>query len=325
EEQFLQTLLAKFGIEAFNANKANLLKLLNDFFVKQHAKGRKVLLIVDEAHHLGREILEEIRFLTGIEIGGEEIFTCILVGHTELMEILDAPGMEQLSQRVRLRFHIPGLSEDDIRAYIKHRLKVAGHDKPGSIFPKTTLPLIHEYTGGIPRLINILCDASMIAAYAEDVDTIDDELIKTAIEELQWGPYQERQHKNAGGLLSVVSEGRRPRIILTQNGELIEEIQLDKRHISIGRRINNDITLGHRLVSRYHAQISVDGDQVVLEDLGSINGTYVNGKRTKSCVLRNHDRIRIGPFELELVTNPSHQTSNETTKLMMVPGNPDLS
>lgn len=145
--EFLQALLGSFGIEVFDPNKARLLALLNRFLQGQHVKGRQVLLVVDEAQYLGRKVLEEIRFLAGIDMEGEHVFNCILVGHPELIKTLDAPEMEQLAQRVRLRFHLAGLDEEEVGEYIAHRLAVAG--MPGQrIFPPETLPLIYEYTGG---------------------------------------------------------------------------------------------------------------------------------------------------------------------------------
>jgi type II secretory pathway predicted ATPase ExeA len=188
DKEFLQLLLAKLGIEAFDAEKAKLLTLLNNHINEQYKKKRKILLIVDEAQYLAPEVLEEIRFLTGVEIEGQVVFNCILLGHTELMDTLLAPGMEQLSQRVRLRFHLPELSETETREYIEHRLKVAGHKLPSSVFLASTTSLIYKYTGGVPRLINTLCDAGLIAAYAKDSRIVTIEFINRAIGELQWIP-----------------------------------------------------------------------------------------------------------------------------------------
>ncbi len=327
-EEFLQTLLAKLGIEAFDGNKAKLLALLNKAFLEQHTQGLRILLIVDEAQHLSPEVLEEIRLLTGIEVNGEEIFNCILVGHEELMDTLNAPGLEQLSQRVRLRFHIPGLSEAETLEYIDHRLTIAGQEKPSSIFPHSTIPLIYDYSGGIPRLINILCDAAMVAAYAEDHEKITNELIKTAIVELQWLPRREKTQKTPQHEQNQIDQSKlrplnthiSPTLLICKDGSVIKECPLDKNsRMTLGRYPNNDIVLNHELVSRHHALIASKQGAFILDDLNSSNGTYVNDKNIIRCVLRDGDKVKIGPYDLEYKHRSSLRIANEDTKLVKVP------
>jgi general secretion pathway protein A len=118
-----------------------------------------------------------------------------LAGQAELSDKLDSTGLEQLAQRVQLRFHIKPLAEAEIRDYIEHRLATAGADKR-NIFPKDTIPLIHRYTGGVPRLINILCDTTLTAAFVENIPLVSTKLVNMAVQELQWPPYGERLGKS---------------------------------------------------------------------------------------------------------------------------------
>jgi type II secretory pathway predicted ATPase ExeA len=191
EIEFLQALLLQFGYRAFDAKKIELLDALNSFLLEQHQNKRQVVLIVDEAQNLTERALEEIRLLSGLESQAERILKVILVGQAELGAKLDSPGLEQLAQRVQLRFHIKALSRDEIGTYIKHRLTVAGAQNP-ALFPADTVPLIHRYTDGVPRLINILCDTTLTGAFVESTKNISTELIAAALEELQWVPYAER-------------------------------------------------------------------------------------------------------------------------------------
>ncbi|MFQ5756701.1 MAG: ExeA family protein [Acidiferrobacterales bacterium] len=196
EIEFLQLVLADFGIKAYEAKKVELLDRLNTFLLHQHMQKRQVVLIVDEAQNLSERVLEEIRLLTGLEVQNEKIINVVLAGQSELSDKLNSSGLEQLAQRVQLRFHIKPLSDAETRDYIEHRLAIAGANKRG-LFPAETIPLIYRYTGGVPRLVNILCDTVMTAAFVENILLISNHLVKAAIEELQWPPYAERVGKGS--------------------------------------------------------------------------------------------------------------------------------
>src|SRR5271169_6743162 len=158
---FLQAVLVQFGFSPFKMKKAELIATINNFLIEQYAAGRKVLLIVDEAQNLSMRVLEEIRLLSGVETTKEKVLRIILAGQPELNEKLDAPELTQLTQRVRLRFHLQTLTEAESRSYIQHRLDVAGAENR-ELFAADTFAEIYRYTGGVPRLINTLCDTAMM-------------------------------------------------------------------------------------------------------------------------------------------------------------------
>ena len=166
--QFLQAVLTEFGFKPFNKRKVELLDMLNMFLIEQYSNNRKVLLIVDEAQNLSTKVLEEIRLLSGIETHKEKVLRIILAGQPELNEKLNSPELLQLTQRIRLRFHLTPLSKADTRAYVQHRLEVAG-SQGRQIFNEACYSTIFRYTGGTPRLINTLCDTSMMAAVAATI------------------------------------------------------------------------------------------------------------------------------------------------------------
>src|SRR5277367_3733325 len=136
---FLQSVLVQFGFSPFKMKKAELIATLNQFLIEQYSAGRKVLLIVDEAQNLSMRVLEEIRLLSGVETTKEKVLRIILAGQPELNEKLDAPELVQLTQRIRLRFHLTTLSQPEMRAYIQHRLEVAGGGDR-QIFAEDTFP-----------------------------------------------------------------------------------------------------------------------------------------------------------------------------------------
>src|SRR6202453_2751859 len=182
---FLQTVLVQFGFSPFDMKKPEVLATLNQFLTEQHIAGRKVVLIIDEAQNLSYKVLEEVRMLSGIETTKEKVLRIILAGQPELNEKLNSQELTQLAQRVRLRFHLTALTKAETTAYIDHRLEVAG-SQGRHIFADETYATIYKYTGGVPRLVNTLCDTCLMAAFGRDQDTVSAEDLDAAIHELQW-------------------------------------------------------------------------------------------------------------------------------------------
>ncbi|MDA8389554.1 MAG: AAA family ATPase [Gammaproteobacteria bacterium] len=196
ESEFLQAVLVEFGLNPFSAGKVEMMDMLSTFLIERFLERKQIVLIIDEAQNLDRRVLEEIRMLSGLETAKQKILHVILVGQPELNAMLDSPDLEQLTQRVRLRFHIAALSEEETGDYVRHRLRVAGALDPEALFAADTISVIHEYSGGIPRLINTLCDTALTCAFADDRAGVDADLLRAAIEELQWVPFRVRR---AGG------------------------------------------------------------------------------------------------------------------------------
>ena len=183
--QILQAVLADFGFKPFDKSKVELLDMLNMFLIEQYANGKKVFLIIDEAQNLSKKVLEEIRLLSGIETHKEKTLRIILAGQPELNETLDSPRLKQLVQRIRLRFHIGPLNRREMCEYILHRLKIAGREN-NDLFAHDAFSPIYRYTGGIPRLINMLCDTALLCAFADGKQAVDTEDVMTAVKELNW-------------------------------------------------------------------------------------------------------------------------------------------
>jgi type II secretory pathway predicted ATPase ExeA len=181
--EFLQAVLVELGFKPFDKRKVELLDMLNMFLVEQYSNRKKVILVVDEAQNLSKKVLEEIRMLSGIETHKEKILRIILAGQPELRETLDSPNLEQLDQRIRLRFHIGPLNRRDMCAYILHRLRISGR-KDNNLFTHDAFAPIFRFSGGIPRLINMLCDTALQCAFVDDKQTVGAEDVMSAIIEL---------------------------------------------------------------------------------------------------------------------------------------------
>jgi len=184
ELQLLQMILEDFGLVVERRNKSSMLRQLNGFLIEELSKGNNVILIIDEAQNLKTSILEEIRMLSNLETDKEKLFQIILVGQPELKTKLNSPNLRQLRQRIGVRFHISPLEKDEIDKYIYHRLTVAGSD--GQIrFAPDAIESVHRYSGGIPRLINMVCDKALLAAYVMETRDISDAIIEKSIHEIE--------------------------------------------------------------------------------------------------------------------------------------------
>jgi general secretion pathway protein A len=300
---FLQTVLVQFGFSPFNMKKPEVLATLNQFLVEQHIGGRKVLLIVDEAQNLSPKVLEEVRMLSGIETTKEKALRIILAGQPELNDKLNSPELVQLAQRVRLRFHLTALSKSETSAYIDHRLEVAG-SQGRRIFAEETYPTIYKYTGGVPRLINTLCDTCMMAAFDGDRDAVTMADLDAAIQELQWVEFAAGTNRmrfappEQMGAPHVDSGHTVGRILLACEGKTVLERELKPGRLVIGRTSDNDLQIDSKFISRHHCQIITHPDSCVIEDLNSTNGIYVQSKRVRRYNLNDGDVVQVGQHEI---------------------------
>jgi len=164
---------------------------LNEFLLQSHASGLKVVLMIDEAQNLSAELLEQIRLLTNLETNKEKLLQIILIGQPELNDILAQHELRQLAQRITARYHIKPLDLEECESYILHRLKVSGFND--SLFDKKAIRELFRRTGGVPRLINVLCDRAMLGAYARNRKQIGPNVVKKAASEIMGGDTHEVQ------------------------------------------------------------------------------------------------------------------------------------
>ncbi len=176
--EFLQYVAADFGLVTAGKNKSDLLLDLSRYVVSRGLKKQTTVLVVDEAHHLSPEILEEVRLLTNLETAQEKLLQILLVGQPELDENLDSVGLRQLKQRIAARSHLTALDPVETRGYIANRLKLAGGDmQVDELFPEPTVDAIYRHSRGFPRLINTICENTLIAAYARQIRCITAEMV----------------------------------------------------------------------------------------------------------------------------------------------------
>ena len=184
--EFLQYIVADFGLSATGKNKTELLLELGHFLVSRGSQKMTTVLIVDEAHHLSPEILEEVRLLTNLETAEDKLLQIVLVGQPELDEKLDSVGLRQLKQRIALRAHLAPLDWDETKGYIERRLQIAGRDPQGeALFPEQTMKAVYRESRGFPRLINTICENALISAYAGQTPMVTPEIIEAVAREFR--------------------------------------------------------------------------------------------------------------------------------------------
>ena len=162
--ELLQTMCQEFRAEhpIGSTSVKTLVDALYAHLLKAHANNRRTVVIVDEAQHLSASVLEQLRLLTNLETETTKLLQIILIGQPELIELLNRTNLRQVAQRVAARYHLAPLKEHETRAYVVHRLTVAG--QPGIVFEERALGAVHRATGGVPRSINILCDRALLGA-----------------------------------------------------------------------------------------------------------------------------------------------------------------
>ncbi|MBX6421982.1 AAA family ATPase [Thermosulfurimonas sp. F29] len=180
--QFLRLVCQELSISVEGLDKAGILHALNEFLFREYAAGRRVILIVDEAQNLSLQTLEEIRLISNLATEKEPLWQIILVGQPELKRKLQHPSLKQLVQRITVYCHLEPLSVEEVKAYVRHRLRVAGA-RDLHLFTEDALEAIYEYSGGIPRLINILCDTALVYGFADELPRIDRKVIEAVAED----------------------------------------------------------------------------------------------------------------------------------------------
>lgn len=201
--EFLRYVAADLGVEINWKDKSDLLLGLSRFLVRQNQQGMTTVLVVDEAHLLSCETLEEIRLLNNLETSRGKLLQMVLVGQPEMDEKLDSAGLRQLKQRIVFRCQLQPLSMEETQEYVTWRLKRAGAQAAFSLFPPDTIQTIHQYSRGCPRLINTLCENALISAYAAETHTITAGMIKEACTDLRIsaspaGSHPEAETKETG-------------------------------------------------------------------------------------------------------------------------------
>jgi general secretion pathway protein A len=185
--EFLQYFASDLGLPITSRNKGELLLQIANYVIDRSQRKLTTALVVDEAHHLTAEILEEIRLLSNLETAQEKLLQILLVGQPELDDKLDSVTLRQLKQRISFRSHLVPLNSDETKGYVERRLELAGCLHPSALFPPETIAAVYQHSQGVPRLINTVCENALIAAYAKQMQSVSPEIIDNIAADFRLG------------------------------------------------------------------------------------------------------------------------------------------
>ncbi len=205
--ELLSTICDEFGIKYPKSNTSIKLfvGLINAYLLESHAKGRRAVLIIDEAQNLSADVLEQMRLLTNLETLQRKLLQIILIGQPELLQMVERPELRQLAQRIVARYHLGSLNKKEVAAYVKHRLEVSGAQR--QLFPDALMGKLYRLSNGVPRVINVLCDRALLGAYVQGKERVDRATLKQAAREAlgqQPKPQHGLQQALLGGLLLLI-------------------------------------------------------------------------------------------------------------------------
>jgi putative secretion ATPase (PEP-CTERM system associated) len=295
-EQLLAMINDDFGLPVSGKDKVTLIRDLNRFLVEQYACGNQPILIIDEAQNLGTELLEEIRMLSNLETDDSKLLQIILVGQPELRTILAAPELLQLRQRININCHIQALNRQETAEYITHRLDVAGNAN-AAVFSQEILDCIYQYSKGIPRLINIICDFLMLSAFAEKTSIISGDMVREIIGDLDFENHywsKEDAGKEPGrltdGAFSPVGESqdsssRVSHAFIRDVSRRIETIEKDLVPLQMSLKHNCDLLTV--LQNAFKSHVDKEDAQVA----------YINNKQDKTMLTCGADTAQALPSD----------------------------
>ena len=203
-EQLIAMINDDFGLDGTGKDKVTLLKELYHFLVEEHAKGHSPILIIDEAQNFSPAVLEEVRMLSNLETGDAKLLQIILVGQPELAAMLSLAELRQLRQRISIVCHVYPLTRQECEEYIFHRLSVAGNRQAVQFSPEA-LDGIYNYSNGIPRLVNIVCNFLLLTAFTEDTRTVNQEMVSDIVKELQTEVRIENSDSSSAGKRALLN------------------------------------------------------------------------------------------------------------------------
>jgi general secretion pathway protein A len=201
--ELLRSINQEFGIKSDCEYANELLAEMNRFLLTENAKGHTVVLVIDEAQNLKPEVLEQLRLISNLETENDKLIQIILAGQPELAALLERPELRQLNQRIAVRYKLKSMNMNETRAYIRHRMEVAG-ETGGVSFSFYAIKWIYLYTIGVPRMINILCDRALLIAYGDERRRISSGIVTRAIREIIKRPAERRLSVAIAGLITLV-------------------------------------------------------------------------------------------------------------------------
>ena len=304
--ELLETICDELKIEYPSENNTikTYIDRINAFLIEANARNEKTVLIIDEAQNLDNTVLEQLRLLTNLETNQRKLLQIIILGQPELLEILARQEMRQLAQRITARFHLKALSRNDIKAYINHRLAIAGQN--AQLFPEPTISQLYRLSKGIPRLLNVLCDRSLLGTYVQNKTIVDAKTLSTAANEV-FGELKNVQIKSkAGNILRIAALTSVTAVTITLIIALINDSSVET-----SRDIIKNASTNEQLLAK---EIQATSIQVERQAPTETNNSDIEVDHIKNFILTTTDNNReIALSTLLMRWQPNYKTSANTT------------
>jgi len=290
--KLLKSILRQFGYDLEQSSNNELLGLVRVFALQQAAKHEPPLLIIENTDKLNPSALRTLCELAELRARMGSAFKIVLVSNRSLGPMLAAPGMQALARRAVHDFHLRPLTQQEARTYLHEKLRAAGSDYPDFVFPEAACGELWKASGGWPGILDRLALLALASAQTlpVSVDNIERPAVPT-------GTWDEEELALAEREFATPPDS--PRLVITENGNVIGDLRMEKPRLLIGRSDHNDIAIGSRFISRHHALLVRHGGSTFLMDLNSTNGTFVNSRRVSNYVLVHDDVITIGHHKIK--------------------------
>jgi len=307
---FLNEILSQFGLLLGQDDRTDRRLLLSRYLTHQVGTGRICLLIIENAQRMRPAVLEELRLIGLLENEESRIVKLLLLGDSTLQRVISSPKLQEVVRTDTPRMHIGGLSEDQLSAYVAHRLRVSGATDADRVLSANVMPALKRLSRGAPAVVNRLCSKALcIAAQSGDVIVTVTAILQAAVE-------LGLDTSIAAAVSSTTgNKNDEATLLVSVNGGVDSVIRLKATPMLVGRSEQADVQINSAFVSHYHAVLVREPTQDLLIDLGSTNGVLVNTQRVSRRVLRHRDLVQIGPARIsylnpgQLPAAPSQDTS----------------
>jgi general secretion pathway protein A len=299
---FLNDILGQFGLLLGQDDRTDRRMLLSRYLTHQVGTGRICVVIIENAQRMKPAVLEELRILGLLDNDGQRVVKLLLLGDSTLHRVISSPKLQEVVHSDTPRMHINGLSEDQLSAYVAHRLRVSGATDADRVLSGNVMPALKRLSRGAPSLVNRLCARALgIAAQNGEVNVTVTAVLQAAKEM--------GLDTSVAAATAAKTDGRKTddaTLLVSVNGGVDSVIKLKDTPMLIGRGDQVDVQINSAFVSHYHAVLVREPTQDLLIDLGSTNGVLVNTQRISRRVLKHRDLIQIGPARISYL-NPSQQ------------------
>lgn len=288
----LISVMRQFGYNPELSSANELLGLVRVFALQQAASNKAPLLIIDNAHELKASALRALCELAELKVRNASALKFVLVSDRSLQGLMEAPAMAAMAKRLVHNFHLRPMNRDETKHYLHSKLAAAGSDYPAYVFPDEVCRDIWQASAGWPGIVDRIALLALAAT-----ETLPVSISSVEHPALPVGTWADDASLDAEP--EKVIPPQPPRLIVTNNGSVMQDMTLDKARALIGRSDHNDISINSRFVSRHHALLVRHGASTFLMDLNSTNGTFVNSKRVSNHVLLHEDVIKLGHHSIK--------------------------